>query len=82
MTGEAKSWEKGHWKCLLLAFPVSALIVASGCLSLGLGERNTHIHENPDTTERLHALEQRVQWLEQTLAVPPDVNSVPISTSP
>jgi hypothetical protein len=38
-----------------------------GCLHLGLGGRTTVVHEKPETTGRISALETRVSALEQVI---------------
>ena len=48
---------------LLVAFAL--LYFAPGCLNLG--GRTTHVHDNPDTANRISALESRVSALEQVI---------------
>jgi hypothetical protein len=54
---------------LALAFPMS------GCLSLG--GKTTHVHDNPDTLQRISGLEQRVGILEQALRLSPSESVIP-----
>ena len=62
---------------LLLALCVLALPLVTGCLSLG--GRTTHVHDNPDTAQRISLLEHRVGTLEQALRLeaPQEVSPLP-----
>lgn len=52
----------------LFAVCAAVLFVAlPGCLHLGLGGRTTVVHEKPETTGRISALETRVSALEQVI---------------
>lgn len=52
------------------------LVCATGCLHLGLGTRETHVHDNPGTEARIKGLEARVSNLEQYFQ---DGTSAPVS---
>ena len=44
---------------------MGVLLLGPGCLNLG--GRTTHVHDNPDTNNRLSTLESRVSALEQVI---------------
>jgi outer membrane murein-binding lipoprotein Lpp len=64
-----------HWS---LAAVVTTTCLLSGCLSLGLGVggRTTVVHEKPETTSRLAALEARVNTLEHATFRGPEAESI------
>ncbi len=59
-----------HHLFALVLVSAGPLVAAGGCLSFGGG---THVHENPETTQQLVNLEDRVRVLESMLARPPEL---------
>jgi len=54
-------------RCATIASVVALALSLPGCLHLGLGGRTTVVHEKPETTGRISALETRVSALEQVI---------------
>jgi hypothetical protein len=50
---------------------LTLLPAATGCFSLGLGERTTYVQESPETLQRIASLENRLGALEQTFHAGP-----------
>jgi hypothetical protein len=63
---------------LLTVAVVATAGLQAGCLSLGLGVggRTTVVHEKPDTTSRLAALEARVSTLEHATFRGPEAENI------
>jgi hypothetical protein len=59
---------------------VLVLGTISGCLSLGT--KTTHVHDNPDTKNRIDAMEQRLSALEQMFVKEGAVLHNPASPTP
>lgn len=58
--------KRASWRLSLL-LATSALMTATGCLSLELGTKPTQIQDNPETKAKITALENRVSALEKML---------------
>ncbi len=68
-------------RCAAIASAVALALSQPGCLHLGLGGRTTVVHEKPETTGRISALETRVSALEQVIQGQP-VEHLPTPAEP
>lgn len=68
-------------RCATVLSVAALALSLPGCLHLGLGGRTTVVHEKPETSGRISALETRVSALEQAFQGQP-VEQLPTPAVP